>query len=504
MAISPTITLDTTLTELYKRASTKNADRRIGQILTGANSGLSITPNFPRNTKYVYQDSPFNSVPKSELNDDNTELQRSLAMKYLSLVPQRDAFISGDTAIVMFHVDDSEEQIAHDKSEAEKSIESLDPQQKPRFVFCPGPRKIPFEEVGVDALAYKLVLDGLDQYPLIVPLDKHWIINSKGVLANSGLPTPKAEVIETSGHSQEADLCCADCQSGNTIFIPPSCNGVRGKWLNEQSDRIISAIRQRPIPFVLKNQQTFGGAGTYMVKNEEDREKVIKDFSSDLNHKMLSQITAENHHLKPGAVILSDLVSDPIGDYGLTFFVTDRGDAIFLAVSEQMIDENSAWVGSTINYSRQDALEKRFAPIMNQIAQWLHSYDYYGPAGADILETAGKPRNGELNSSNPELHIVDLNVRTSGSMCLPLMKGHFQRRGLRSASSFSIVVKESRESFIKRWQKEFESGRMCILSWYEDPKGVESIGDVVVGAEDEKTLQQEIERVRKTTDEVTF
>ncbi|KAL9096631.1 MAG: hypothetical protein Q9165_001118 [Trypethelium subeluteriae] len=503
MAILPTITLDTTLTELYKRASTKKADRRIGHILTGANSGLSLSPNFPRNTKYVYQDGPFNSVPTSELNEDNTKLQRSLVMKYLSLTPQHDAFISGDTVVIMFHVDDSDAQIAHDKSEAEESIENLNPQQKPRFVFCPGPGKIHFEEAEVDALTYKLVLDGLDQYPLTVPLDKHWIINSKGTLANSGLPTPKAEVIETSGHSRE-DLCCADCQSGNTIFIPPSCNGVRRKWLNEQSTRIISAIRQRRIPLVIKNQQTFGGAGTYVVASEEDREKVIKDFSSGLMNKLLSQITAENHHLKPGAVVLSDFISNPIGDYGLTFFVTDEGKAIFLAVSEQTIDENSAWVGSTINYSHRDALEKRFTPIMNRIAQWLQSYEYYVPAGADILETAAKPTNGELVTSKSELNIVDLDVRTSESMCLPLMKGHFQRRGLRSASSFSIAVKESRESFIKRWQKEFESGSMCILSWYEDPKSGESLGDVVVGPKDEKTLRQEIERVKKTTDEVTF
>ena len=82
------------------------------------------------------------------------------------------------------------------------------------------------------------------------------------------------------------------------------------------------------------------------------------------------------------------MVADPIGDYGLTFFVTEDGDAIFLAVSEQMIDSNRAWVGSTINYTHQESLRQKFSTIMHEIAAWLHKYGYFGPIGADILENA--------------------------------------------------------------------------------------------------------------------
>ncbi|KAI9661939.1 MAG: hypothetical protein M1821_009179 [Bathelium mastoideum] len=489
MASLPTITLDTTLTELYQRTSTKSTSKRIGYILTGVSSAFQITPNIPRNAKYIYQDSPFNNLPQSELTEENAELQRSLAIKYLSLVPQRDAFISGNTAIIMFHLDESEQQIAHDKSEAEKSVAHLDPRQKPRFIFCSGPGSIPFEEAEVDALAYKIVLDGLDRYPLTVPLDKQWFVNTKAALANSGLPTPNADIIETVGHSPEASSCCVDCQASDGIFISSSCTGVRGQWLDEQADRIMAAISRCSLPLVVKNQQSVGGAGTFMINSEEDRERVKRDFSSGLLRKTLSQVTAENYHLKPGSVLLSDLVSKPIGNFGLTFFVTDTGDAIFLAVSEQMIDGNNSWVGSNINYRHQAALEKKFTPIMTQIALWLHENQYYGPAGADILETTNRSRNGELEAHNSEFHIVDLNARTSGSMCLSLLRSHFQGRGCNCASSFAITSKHSRESFIEHRRKEFESGRMCILSWYDDIDGGESIGDVVVGAEDEEKLQ---------------
>jgi hypothetical protein len=139
---------------------------------------------------------------------------------------------------------------------------------------------------------------------------------------------------------------------------------------------------------------------------------------------------------------------------------------------------------------------------MHEIAAWLHKYGYFGPTGADILETA--PVDGESTDSTANFHIVDLNVRTSGSMCLPLLRGHFRKRGFSCGSSFNITVKATRDEFIKQWQENFESGRMCILSWYEHKGDGTSIADVAVGGEDESRLQEEMKRIRDTTDEVTF
>ncbi|KAI9660385.1 MAG: hypothetical protein M1821_009735 [Bathelium mastoideum] len=498
MADFPVITLDATLTDLYKRASPKNAHKRLGFILTGVNSLMKISPDFPRNTKYIYQDNPFNNVPKDELTDKNTDLQRSLGMKYLSLVPQRDAFITGDSAIFMFQVSRSAHQIAHDKQEVKKTVENLDPKQKPNFVFCAGPKQIPIKENNVDGLGYKVVLDCLEQYPLIIPLDTHWYLNTKGALANSGLPTPKTTSIEVQGFSPQLSNCCKTCIANNEIVTPASCTGSRGAWLNEQADCILNIISNHPIPFVLKNQQTYGGAGTYVVSSVEDQQSLLKDLYDPLR-KLLSQITEENHHLHPGTHLISEMVQDPIGDYGLTFFVTDEGGYIFLAASEQMIDDNRSWVGSTISYLRQDELEKKFASVIGDIAKWLSSYGYYGPVGADVLETA--PRNGE---SKGKFDIVDLNVRTSGSMCLPLLRTHFTSRGCQSASSFSITVKETRDSFIEQWREKFEDGRLCIVSWYEDRDNGVSLADVAVGAEDEKKLQEEIKMLKDASDDVTF
>ncbi|WQF84028.1 hypothetical protein CDEST_09042 [Colletotrichum destructivum] len=553
----PTITLDTTLADLYRRGSPRNAKKRIAQVFSGINSGTRLSADVPRNAKYLYQDTPFNTVPddvsSSKPNGDagqQRQQHKELAVKYLSLIPQRDAFISGDTAVVLFHVDDTDSQRAHDRREAEKTISVLPKNQRPDLVFCSGPSRIPVKEAGIDLIAYKLVLDGLEAYDLVVPTDTHWFLNSKAALARSGLPTPRSKILELDGVADEARACCDPCTDGDAaaeFVIPEACAGSRGEWFARQSSRILAELESHPLPFVLKNQQTFGGAGTYIVRTEDRRVRVVEDLRGGVLRKLLSSVTPSNVHLRPAALILSDLVEDPVGDFGLTFFVTDDGgDPIFLAASEQLTDGDNAWIGSTINYGRQDELERKFGALVKKIASWLRGHDYVGPAGADVLETRPSPSrgqkpttngcktngsdmngyqtnghkanghtsNGYTNGTHPpdtnadadfsNFHVVDLNIRTSGSLCLPLLRTHFTSRGLMSASSFSISCSQGRDAFIADFADDFAAGRMCVVSWYEDPDTGASLADVAVGAEDEAGLRRAMQRVRDATDEVTF
>lgn len=146
-----------------------------------------------------------------------------------------------------------------------------------------------------------------------------------------------------------------------------------------------------------------------------------------------------------------DHIQKPISDVGLTFFVNADGTSRFLGVSE--IDSfTSACVGSTITWSSQSKLEDEYTPIIREIAAWLHSHSYIGPVGADILTTFN-PRSGEQ-----ELQIVDLNVRTIGSLCLPLLRTHFTSRGCDAATSFSLQVEGSRDDFVAKHKSEFERG----------------------------------------------
>ncbi|KAJ3517427.1 hypothetical protein NM208_g14704 [Fusarium decemcellulare] len=257
---------------------------------------------------------------------------------------------------------------------------------------------------------------------------------------------------------------------------------------------LYDALKSHPLPFVLKNQATFGGAGTFIVRTEDERQNIIDDLGKGFLSRLLSAVNAANSHLEPATMLFSDLVQDPIGDYGVTFFVNEKGrQPLFLGVSKQMIVDDTAWVGSIIDYKQQNELRLKFDSLINRISDWLQSYGYLGPAGADILEDA-----------DGTFHVVDLNVRTTGSCALPLLRTHFTSRGLSCASAFSIDVEKRRDDFLEMFPKEFQAGRMCIVSWYEDEESGSSLAELVVGGEDEKRLKSLMDRVNEVSKNVTF
>ena len=252
--------------------------------------------------------------------------------------------------------------------------------------------------------------------------------------------------------------------------------------------RLLEILGQQKFPFVIKNQQTSSGSGgSFVVANSEQYEELRSALISPILPKLLSQVNATNAHLKPATLILSEMINDPIGHWGLSFFVTRNGECFFLAVTQQTLDSSKAWTGSRVVYPAQDDLKVKFTPLMTEIGAWLWGYGYYGPCSADILETALSPsRNGFSR-----LNIIDLNLRISGSLVLGLMKGHFfDRRGLHEASSFPISVKLSREEFIEKYMSDFQDGSMVIGSWYEDEESSISHGSTFVGARCKEELEK--------------
>ena len=497
----PIIRLDKTLADLYKQHCPSLSNKRIGHIFCGTTCAASLSPEFPRNRKYIYQDGAFNDAGRAAKT--HAEVQRILAPKYLSLVPQRDAIVAGDAAVLFFYSGRERAEREHDEAETYRTLAMLDDRQKPEVVFCPGPSDVGtvMEARKIEYVSSKLVVDGVVESAgskMLVGPDLLWYLNSKEALARSGLPTPKATIVDVQGHCPFASNCCETCvEAAKTgeILVPEACTGPRKRWIGEQSIRILSAVEQQTLPFVFKNQQTFGGAGTYVITKGPERNQLIAELTyGGILRRMLSFVTSENEYLRPGTVLLTDMIENPVADYGITFFVAESGSAAFLAASEQMIDrENAAWIGSNISYSHQAALQDKFGLLIGKIGRWLHQQGYIGPAGVDILETL-----------NGDFQIVDLNVRTSGSLSLPLLRTHFTSRGFFSASSVSITAQKSRDEFCEQWRAELEAGQLCILAWYEDHHAGKSYGDVVVGAKDEKELETMLEKVREVSEQVTF
>ena len=103
----PSIELDQTLSDLYNQHRPSLSNKRIAHIFCGTTCAADLSLDFPGNRKYVYQDSGFNDASLSMKSED--EVTRLLAPKYLSLVPQRAAFIAGNAQVLFFHVDESAE-----------------------------------------------------------------------------------------------------------------------------------------------------------------------------------------------------------------------------------------------------------------------------------------------------------------------------------------------------------------------------------------------------------
>ncbi|KAL9599990.1 MAG: hypothetical protein Q9219_003459 [cf. Caloplaca sp. 3 TL-2023] len=495
----PHITLDTTLESLYAHDNHGKHKTRMAMVLGGASSDVPLGQNFERQTKSLYLDRTFTTTPGHISSQRREEIQRDVAIKYLLVLPQRDAFVMGKMPVIMFNGVGPESYAASSKEGARKTLRALQKGQRPKLVFLDGPRLISTKKIGIDVLASKLVLDGLEGLPLTVDLETIYFLNSKAALCTSGLPTPKSVLLELEDLCVDPTACCSTCRlAKEDILIPLDCTGSRRPWLGTQISRIFSWLSGQNIPFVLKLQQTFGGAGTFMVTSPEDLSNIKREFTDIILPKLLPQVTSSNARLKPATLIASELIKDPIGDWGLTFFLTKTGRCIFLAVTEQIIDSTQSWIGSTISYKAQEKLKEKFTPLMDKIGSWLHSHGYLGPCGADILES-------EESEAPNTFNIVDLNVRITGSLPLGLMKGHFsERRRLHEASSFAVTTRMTRASFIGRFKDKIQQGNIIIASWYEDPISGVSCGSLVVGARDRAALEIEVVAIKDVTSDVQF
>lgn len=497
----PTVKLDQTLSDLYKKHCPSWSSKQIGHIFCGVTCTSSLSDDFPANRKYIYQDSAFNDPELSSKTEGH--VCKQLAPKYLSLVPQRDAFIAGNAPVLFFYSGSSTDERRHDEQEAARTLSVLEDGQRPETVFLPGPGDVAagMREHGIDAITSKLVLDQVaasEDVRKIVDPDKIWYLNSKEALAVSGLPTSPAKIVDVEGYCPPPSNCCEICEANGAdgeIAVPVDCTGPRTRWIGEQSMRVLTAVERHPLPFVFKNQQAFGGAGTYVVTKGTERSRLIHDMTSGgILRRMFSHVTQHSQHLKPGTVLLTEMVKDPTSNVGLTFFVSEAGECVFLGGSEQIIDHGSAsWIGSIITYSHQTTVENKYHDLVDEVASYLHKQGYIGTAGIDVLE-----------KQDGQFSIVDMNVRTSGSLCLPLLREHFTCRSFDSASSLSITVSQSRAEFCKEWSAPLQLGQMCILAWYEDDYAKKSFGDVVVAGKNKQKLEEMLRQVRDVSDEVTF
>ena len=103
------------------------------------------------------------------------------------------------------------------------------------------------------------------------------------------LSSPESVLLELDDLSVDPGSCCAVCRSdSNSLSISSECTGLRAKWLQSHIGRLLSQISEQQLPFVLKNQQTFGGGGTFVVSSLEDLSELKHTLATQTLPKLLS------------------------------------------------------------------------------------------------------------------------------------------------------------------------------------------------------------------------
>jgi hypothetical protein len=130
-------------------------------------------------------------------------------------------------------------------------------------------------------------------------------------------------------------------------------------------------LKTRPVPFVVKLQQTIGGYGTFVVENEEDRIEVSETFETAVLSNLLAMVTPENKHMKPECLIFTDFVPSE-ESMGIAFFVKKSGESMFISGSLQRFTAEHHYDGSMIDFTAQDGFKAEYTDLVNKVAAYLH------------------------------------------------------------------------------------------------------------------------------------
>ncbi|KAI4170272.1 MAG: hypothetical protein LQ346_008879 [Caloplaca aetnensis] len=457
----PLVELDQTLYDLYSLDG--GNPNEIAHVLALApHPHGSVSSSLPANTKYTVQ-SPM--APK---------LDKDIwARICLGNGSQNHAFMSGPISLHLFDIDPPEQDVADGEVESPPAAQTdahrvyscLIPSQRPRLSFIPSPAEFkPGAAVKVSAYP---PLDFIDDHLCVVSQDVHYGLLSKRDLALSGLPTPPTDVID-------GRLSPAEVQDENAVKV--------------ESRRIIQAVRDRPLPFVIKFPQSLAGQGVFVIRDHATKASRIQLLETEVP-RMIRNLTSSNSHLSPVSLLLQDLV--PSDTKNLSLFVTQKGRAVFISCAEQFLDEEGIYRGSILDYQRQEEFEAQHRLTIDQIAAHVHKHGFYGPMGADIMtDQTGKQK------------IVDLNVRLTGDYMMGPLRGHFyDRRGLGFSYLITpLVILGDRNQFEAKFARELMDGHIIVVGWARGKLGrsgrtVYSVCSVAVGGQDRAGVLELVDRI---------
>ena len=379
---------------------------------------------------------------------------------YNRIVPQRFGFSAGKMPVILLDSDFSSDdqslgRVPAHHVDACVNFAQIQSDQQPILSFANGPEDI-LQKEG-DQIAALFPTDCLSHLSHVIDPDIHFELLSKRGLALSGLPTPPTEIIDT--------------------VLKPS-HIYNEILLKNEIARMIKPIDEHKRPFFVKLPQSVSGKGTFNVCTEADRESVKTMLTIQLSE-MLQQINSSNHHMYPCSLVLQDCIQGEV--VALSLFVTKKGRPIFIACCRQRFNEQGHWIGGSISYEEQSIQEKAYSVVAKKVASFLHQKGYYGPVGVDVItDQYGKQ------------HIIDLNVRVTGTYHFGPLTGHFTQRGLFEATTIIANFPCPRASFEETFAEKFRRGSLIIHGWTYDESMRLSHAAVIVGGRNSSELERSL------------
>lgn len=418
-------------------------------------SGKQVTPTIPPNTQYMIQQWRGSSV------------ENFSPIINLVLMPQRMAWMAGMMPVIFIQHDVDPGRTGPTlEDDLEQTLAVLDPSCRFAPRFCKSLQEI-HESVGSTEIIPFLPSDGLANLRLFNDPDDHYFLLSKRGLALSGLPTPKAQLVD---------------------FAVPQ-TAWSSDTLNHEISQAVKAIHERRPPFVLKSNSAGGSKGTYLIHNSEEKVMVEKDIANILLAE-LPTLNLANAYLHPLSLIMTDLL--PGDAIGFNFYVHADGTAQFSTSTSQNFSKTHMWQGSTVIYSAQARLASEYADLIQTTARYLHSHGYRGPVGIDVMTD----RTGVQN-------IVDLNPRPTGSFVLGCLRPHFAGvLGMDAVCTLPFMeFSATRKTFEKAFEKELQIGQMVVLAWYSDLKALRCSTCLAVSSVDKDSLGRLCAAIQEWVDE---
>lgn len=448
---TPHVTLDKTLADYFAEEN------------FGTNERIALVASYPTgirltNQRYIYHDEAIlesnDTAPNSNRAIESTTEGNILR----AIGSQKFSICVGPMPLIIFDVENASagnlDAIDQFRASVKSNLEFLTPCQRPNPMFFGCPTQIHLND-KFSKLAVRLPLDGMANIPHLMDPDLHYEVLSKRGLAQSTITTPSCQILDLGTDAQiyEQQLRYKQIHChGN-----PLLEKVVQKWKNDVKEAILT----KPLPFVVKLQQTIFGKGTFIVKTSSDRAKLLFRLPAILQYN-LSRTNVLNLHLRPATFIVSDFVTCSANaniSYAITFFVKCDGTPEFICCVTQNMGEDNCWEGASITFSDQDRLERHFSKNIRDVASYIHSKGYFGTMGIDVLEDVQGTQ-----------WVVDMNVRPPGSLILGLLKGFLSRdRGFNESQLISILkTRKSKEEILEMFGNEVANSSVIITAWYKD------------------------------------